>query len=115
MFCPKCKAEYRQGFHTCSDCHIGLVGRLPLELKPVEPRRKTEPQSKPEFIDYTEILRTYNPADIALIKSLLDAENITYYFNNEHFTYAYPWVEPARLMVKKDEAEEAREILKELM
>jgi hypothetical protein len=25
MFCPLCKAEYRQGFTTCSDCHIPLV------------------------------------------------------------------------------------------
>ncbi len=25
MFCPLCKAEFRQGFTTCSDCHIGLV------------------------------------------------------------------------------------------
>jgi len=25
MFCPLCKAEYRQGFSTCSDCHIPLV------------------------------------------------------------------------------------------
>jgi hypothetical protein len=25
MFCPLCKAEYRQGFSTCSDCHVQLV------------------------------------------------------------------------------------------
>jgi hypothetical protein len=25
MFCPLCKAEFRQGFTTCSDCHISLV------------------------------------------------------------------------------------------
>ncbi len=25
MFCPLCKAEYRQGFSTCNDCHIPLV------------------------------------------------------------------------------------------
>ena len=25
MFCPLCKAEYRQEFTTCSDCRIGLV------------------------------------------------------------------------------------------
>jgi hypothetical protein len=25
MFCPLCKAEDRQGFSTCSDCHIPLV------------------------------------------------------------------------------------------
>ena len=25
MFCPLCKAEFRQGFTTCSDCRIALV------------------------------------------------------------------------------------------
>lgn len=25
MFCPLCKAEYRQGFAACSDCRIPLV------------------------------------------------------------------------------------------
>jgi hypothetical protein len=25
MFCPLCKAEYRQGFSSCSDCNIPLV------------------------------------------------------------------------------------------
>ena len=25
MFCPLCRAEYRDGFAECSDCHLGLV------------------------------------------------------------------------------------------
>ena len=25
MYCPLCKAEYRDGFTECSDCHIALV------------------------------------------------------------------------------------------
>jgi hypothetical protein len=25
VFCPLCKAEFRDGFTQCSDCHIGLV------------------------------------------------------------------------------------------
>ena len=29
MFCPQCKAEYRQGFTHCSDCDIDLVYELP--------------------------------------------------------------------------------------
>lgn len=28
MFCPRCKAEYREGFTTCSDCQITLVEDL---------------------------------------------------------------------------------------
>jgi hypothetical protein len=29
MICPQCKAEYRQGFTECSDCHVPLVASLP--------------------------------------------------------------------------------------
>jgi len=25
MYCPQCKAEYRQGFTRCSDCDVELV------------------------------------------------------------------------------------------
>jgi hypothetical protein len=29
MFCPQCKAEYRQGFTRCADCDVELVWELP--------------------------------------------------------------------------------------
>ncbi len=29
MFCPQCKAEYRQGFTRCADCDIDLVHEAP--------------------------------------------------------------------------------------
>ena len=63
---------------------------------------------------YEEILRTYNPIDIAMVKSLLDHERIDYFFRDEFFGYAYPWAQPARLMVLREQAFEAREILREL-
>jgi len=63
---------------------------------------------------YEEILRTYNPIDIAMVKSLLDHERIDYFFRDEFFGYAYPWAQPARLMVRREQAFEAREILREL-
>lgn len=101
MFCPKCRTEYREGFYLCADCNSDLVDELP-------------PEQMPEFVKYVEVMGTYNPADIALIKSILDAENITYYFNAEHFMHIRPLVEPARLMVKIDEAEKAKELLQDL-
>ncbi len=69
-----------------------------------------------EFIDYKEILSTCNPGDIAVIKSILDGEGITYFFQGENFTHLgySTLMAPARLMVKKDEAERAKEILKDL-
>jgi hypothetical protein len=101
MFCPKCRAEYREGFYVCADCNVDLVDEL-------------APEEEPEYIDYVEIMGTYNPADVALIKSILDSENITYYFTPEHFMYVQPLAQPVKLMVKTDEAEKTREILQGL-
>jgi len=101
MFCPKCRTEYHEGFSVCADCDSDLVDELP-------------PEEVPEFTEYVEVLGTYNPADVALIKSILDAENITYYFNAEQFMYVRPLGETVRLMVKKDEAEKAKEVLQDL-
>ncbi|MBP2669375.1 MAG: putative prokaryotic signal transducing protein [Deltaproteobacteria bacterium] len=64
---------------------------------------------------YEEILRTYNPIDIAMVKSLLDPERVDYFFRDEFFGYAYPWAQPARLMVRREQAFEAREILRKLI
>jgi hypothetical protein len=86
MFCPKCRAEYREGFNMCADCNIELVGELP-------------PEPKPEFVDYEQVLATYNPADIPLIKSILDTEGITYFFKGEYFTYMSPLVD---LLIQSD-------------
>jgi hypothetical protein len=95
MFCPKCKSEYQEGMVIGCDCNIPLVSALQRE-------------SKTGFVDYEEILSTNNAADIAIIKSLFDSEGIVYYFLGEHFAF------PVRLMVNKDQVEEARELLKGL-
>ena len=68
----------------------------------------------PKFTDYKKVLETFNPGDIAFIKSVLDSEGITYFFQGENFNYCRPLVVPARLMVKEGEAEKAKEILKDL-
>jgi len=101
MFCPGCRAEYRKGFYICADCDIALVDELP-------------PEPEPEFVDFAEVLATYNPADIAFIKSILEAEQIEHFFKGEHFLYMRPLADPARLMVRADQVELAKDVLKDL-
>lgn len=72
------------------------------------------PESKSEFIDYVEILGTYSAGDVAFLKSLLESENISYFFKGEHFMYVQPLADPVRLMVRKDQSEKAIELLKEV-
>jgi len=99
MFCPKCGAEYIEGIVECADC------RVPLKL---EPPRHVDRKPK----EFTEILRTFNQGDIALIKSILDNERIEYIFYGEYFNQVGPLIQPATLIVRKDQAERVRELLK---
>jgi hypothetical protein len=99
MFCPKCRTEYRRGFTVCADCSVKLVDEL-------------SPEPEPEFVDFKEVLATYNPADVAFLKSFLDSEGIHYFFKGENFMYVRPLADPVRLMVRTDQADQAIELLK---
>lgn len=63
---------------------------------------------------FVPLLDTYNPMDIAFIKSLLDDTGIDYFFHGEHFNAVHPMAQPARLMVRRDQAEEAMGLIREL-
>ena len=78
-----------------------LVYELPSEPEP----------EYPEYVEYEEVLVAYNRTDIAIMKSLLDDQSITYFFHGEHATYMRFPASPAGLMVKKDEVGLARDLL----
>ncbi len=101
MFCPECKSEFIEGITKCPVCDISLINELP-------------PEPEPEFVDYKEILGTYNPADVAFLKSLLDSEGITYFFKGEHFMYVRPLADPVRLMVRTDQVAQATDLLQDV-
>ena len=67
---------------------------------------------KNEFSEFVPILETHNASDRVFIKSMLDAEGITYFIQGEHVApYLYNAL-PMRIMVLKDQANKARAILK---
>ncbi len=98
MFCPQCRNEFVPGITMCSDCGVALVEALP----------------EPEPYKFIEILRTFNLSEIAFIKSILDDSDIEYFFLGENFNRIEQLVQPARLAVREDQVEEAKEILKDL-
>jgi len=103
MFCPKCKSEYREGFYKCADCGSDLVYQLPPEISD---------NSRDE--EFEEVFSTYQQGDISFIKSILDGEGITYFFQGESSVMLIAAGAYARLLVKAAEAERAREILRDL-
>ena len=102
MYCPKCKGEYREGFTQCTDCQISLVDELP----------QSESDDAP--IDLVEVLSTADPGLIALVKSVLEAEDIPYLAHGEHFSRMYATI-PVRFLVAKEDVEVTRDVLKDLL
>lgn len=98
-YCPECGVEYRADIVECSDCKVPLVASLPEDA----------PEQEPE--NYLEVMSTYNVADLAVIKSLLEAEKIVYYLHGENFHAMTPWVQPVKIFVRADHIETAKELL----
>lgn len=102
MWCPKCKSEYISGIDECPECKVQLVDKLP-----------EQSIGSTQNIEYVELLRTESLPEIAFIKSLLDSAGLTYYFKGEHFSQSRFGMHPAQLMVSKEHADQARELLRE--
>jgi len=63
---------------------------------------------------YKLLLETSNPADIAMVKSLLNAEGILHFVQGEAFNTVRPLIEPARFMVAEDRLDDAMELIRTL-
>lgn len=64
MYCPKCKAEYREGFTTCSDCGAALVESLPEADHPQGP--------------FVEVFESADAALMPVVASLLHGSGIPF-------------------------------------
>ncbi len=51
-YCPKCKAEYREGFKVCIDCKLPLVRELPEAVEPA----KAEADKQKALEDYQRLV-----------------------------------------------------------
>jgi hypothetical protein len=65
-------------------------------------------------VKYALLIETSNIADVALIKSILDAEGILYFAHGEQFNLVRPMLEPVRFMVPEDQLDAARDLLSEV-
>jgi hypothetical protein len=62
MFCPQCKAEYRQGFTRCADCDVDLIDEPPKTRRPKADRPIREGS----------LVRLWAGDDLALHTALLE-------------------------------------------
>jgi hypothetical protein len=101
MYCPRCRAEYREGFDRCADCGVALVPELP-----------EEPSPESRDVELETVLETTNPALLAMASSLLEAEGIEFLSVGD--TTQFESVLPVRIEVDSRRAEQARALLAEL-
>jgi hypothetical protein len=102
MFCPKCRAEFREEFTQCDECGVDLV-------------REAPPEPELAYDEFREVLSLYDPEDIAMVKSLLDSQGIKYYLHGEEFHRLFAsTVGSTKLMVQKDDVKKAVALLKDL-
>ena len=109
MYCPVCRAEYREGFSECADCGVALVEQLP-------PDRGPEPSEPGEvsYQDLAEVFTTTNLSDIPVVKSVLEAQEIHYVVQGEDFAHFRAPV-PIRVLVPISEREAALHALRHLL
>ncbi len=106
MFCPQCKCEYREGFTQCSDCKVLLVDTLPTEITDRQSSRSQQ------YIEYQLIRTTFGTTELSQIKAIFDSEGIIYFIQGEDVGIAPGGLQP-RILVKKEQAEEAAQLLME--
>ena len=90
MFCPKCKAEYRDKFDECADCYAALVYVLPKE---------SEQDKNIGYVDLKELLTTNDQGEIALFISILEGEKIPFIPQGDHFSTTQAYGMAVRFLV----------------
>jgi predicted Zn finger-like uncharacterized protein len=105
--CPSCqstiainKEEQKKKLVRCPECD-SLIN---IAIKP------------PEIIKdkkYIQILSSMNQGDLGIIKSMLDDGSIDYFVNGENFLSVDPLIQPARILVREDQLDEAKELIKD--
>ncbi len=113
MICPKCKAEYREGYTVCVDCQVPLVEALSEEDEQPEPD-----------LELVTVFDTGEPADVLVAKSILDAEGIEYFAKDEGVQDLFgagrlgsgfnTMAGQVEIQVRPEDADRARQLLERL-
>ena len=114
MYCPECRAEYRDEITTCPDCEVTLVAELP---------------ETPEWSDedLVSVMETADVAVLPVVKSVLRAAGIPFVVQGDEAIGVLPVGQiglggissgghglSAGILVPRDREEEARALLTEL-
>jgi hypothetical protein len=69
MICPKCRAEYREGFYRCAECDVPLIGENQPALDALEDS---------ETSNLVAVLETKDSSFLSDVVTLIEEEGIPY-------------------------------------
>ena len=76
-YCPKCRAEYRDGFEKCADCGVDLVDELAPDAEETNDSLSARPEHR--ALESEVKLETFtNPIEFMYVAYLLDEMDIPY-------------------------------------
>jgi hypothetical protein len=114
-WCPKCGAEYREGFSVCTDCDVELVGMPPAPKPHGHAHHDVHGPFTPD--DDTVALLTTNLLEAEVIVARLQSEGIpAAVFSSEGYDSYGPLLanaDGARVMVRRADLEVAAALTKE--
>lgn len=105
MFCPNCKAEYKEGITHCTECDVELVKEL----------------SEEDFVDFVKVFESADSNLTVIIKSVLEDAGIKYFVPGENmqsmlgakFSFAFgAELGNVYFLVSKEDEKVALELLK---
>ena len=117
MWCPSCRAEYREGISRCADCGTDLVDALP---SPPSPPRKTRPSVTGPFSpddDVVELLTTTAvEAEVTAAHLRSDGIPAVVFGVDPYSGYgaAFQNAQGARIMVRRADLETAAPLVRDM-
>ncbi|MBN1180647.1 MAG: DUF2007 domain-containing protein [Bacteroidales bacterium] len=98
---------------------VPLVEKLSIEgSEPIgekSPPEEPKPAITSECIKFKNIKKSTDMGDIAIIQSILDDHRIMYSIYNDYLASPFGGPDQYRIMVSKEQAQEARELLKDFL
>ena len=109
MICPDCNSEYVEGIYSCPDCDVKLVDFIP-------PDGNIQGNSLQD-VHFISVHTPLNSQEVAIIKIILERENIPYYIKNDrlHGAVLFSIEGPGKMevLVPEDFAKQTIDLLAE--
>lgn len=109
MICSNCNSEYVEGIYTCPDCGVKLVDYIPPDEK--------NPENPLIDVHFIAVYTPLNSQEVAIIKMILERENIPFYIKNDrlHGAVLFSIEGPGKMevLVPEDFAKQTIDLLTE--